>query len=58
MPIQDVPERGAHLRVEPARNNQAKGVRWARDYVLGPAAFLGGSAAAVTDLARSALPRG
>jgi hypothetical protein len=23
------------LRVEPARNNQAKGVRWAKDYVLG-----------------------
>jgi len=23
------------LRVEPAKNNQAKGVRWAKDYVLG-----------------------
>jgi PD-(D/E)XK endonuclease len=40
VPIEDVPERGAHLRIEPTRNNQAKGVRWARDYVLTRASFL------------------
>ena len=34
VPITDVPDRGACLRVERAKNNQAKGVRWAKDYVL------------------------
>jgi hypothetical protein len=34
VPITDVPDRGACLRVKPAKNNQAKGVRWAKDYVL------------------------
>ena len=29
------PDCGACLRVEPTKNNQAKGVRWAKDYVLG-----------------------
>jgi PD-(D/E)XK endonuclease len=36
VPIGDVPDRGASLRIEPPRNNQVKGVRWARDYVLRP----------------------
>ena len=35
VPITDVPDLGACLRVKPAKNNQAKGVRWAKDYVLG-----------------------
>jgi len=34
VPIEDVHDRGAYLRVEPTRNGQAKGVRWAKDYVL------------------------
>ena len=34
VPIADVPDRGACLRVEPTKNNQAKGVRWAKDYML------------------------
>jgi hypothetical protein len=33
VPIKDVgPRTSANLRVEPAKNNQAKGVRWAMDY--------------------------
>jgi PD-(D/E)XK endonuclease len=33
VPIKDVgPHTSAYLRVEPAKNNQAKGVRWAMDY--------------------------
>jgi hypothetical protein len=28
VPIADVPDRGACLRVKPTKNNQAKGVRW------------------------------
>ena len=35
VPITDVPDRGACLRVKPTKNNQAKSVRWAKDYVLG-----------------------
>ena len=35
VPDHDVPDRGACLRVKPTKNNQAKGVRWAKDYVLG-----------------------
>jgi hypothetical protein len=34
-PITEIPDRGAFLRVKPTKNNQAKGVRWAKDYVLG-----------------------
>jgi hypothetical protein len=32
VPVDDVPVNGARLRVEPTRNGQAAGVRWARDY--------------------------
>jgi hypothetical protein len=33
VPISDVgPHTSAYLRVEPPKNNPAKGVRWARDY--------------------------
>lgn len=36
VPIEDVAEANtnARLRVEPARNGQRKGIRWAKDYVL------------------------
>jgi hypothetical protein len=35
LPIAEVAgKRGIHLRLEPARNRQAKGVRWAEDYSL------------------------
>jgi len=33
--ITDVPDRGACLRVEPAKNNQAEGVCRAKDHVPG-----------------------
>jgi hypothetical protein len=36
VPIADVPDRAAYLRVEPTRNGQQKGVRWAKDYVIWP----------------------
>jgi len=33
IPIDEVASRrGVHLRLAPARNNQAQGIRWARDY--------------------------
>jgi hypothetical protein len=32
VPVADVPPNEAFLRVEPCRNNQSVGVRWARDY--------------------------
>src|SRR5487761_1093226 len=33
LPIDEVTSRrGIHLRVAPAKNNQAQGIRWARDY--------------------------
>jgi hypothetical protein len=35
MPIDQVAGRRAiHLRLEPTRNNQATGIKWARDYEL------------------------
>lgn len=34
VPVCDVPLKSAALRVDPARNNQTKGVRFARDYEL------------------------
>ena len=36
VPFEDVPTRGCTLRLLPARNGQAAGIRWARDYELGP----------------------
>ncbi len=35
VPVTDVPDRGACLRAKRAKNNQANGVPWAKDYVLG-----------------------
>ena len=37
VPIEVVPSTGVHLRLEPASNNQRKGIRWAEDYRLHPA---------------------
>jgi hypothetical protein len=34
IPADDVPTCGMHLRIDPPRNRQAKGVRWAKDYEL------------------------
>ena len=34
VPVADVPVRGAHLRIEPARNGQQCGVRLAATYVV------------------------
>jgi hypothetical protein len=34
VPVEDCPSRGAHLRLEPARNRQRSGVRMASDYLL------------------------
>jgi len=34
VPIDDVPRRGALLRLEPTRNGQMAGVRWAADYLV------------------------
>jgi len=34
VPVDEAPARGGHLRLTPTRNGQAKGVRWARDYLL------------------------
>jgi uncharacterized protein YwbE len=35
LPLIDVPVIRGMLRVEPPRNGQMKGLRWARDYILG-----------------------
>ena len=37
IPISEASGRSAiHLRLEPTRNNQAEGIKWARDYELAP----------------------
>lgn len=36
VPVQDVPTRAAHLRIEPAKNNQEAKIRWAQPYLLKP----------------------
>jgi PD-(D/E)XK endonuclease len=36
VPVNDVPLRRCHLRLEPSRNNQASKIRWAADYLIGP----------------------
>lgn len=52
VPIQDVaPARICALRVAPAKNNQTKRIRWAKDYVLTP---LQGAQQDVEDLLPSA----
>lgn len=34
VPVSDVPEGSANLRIDPPMNNQEKGIRWAKDYVI------------------------
>jgi len=36
VPIEDVPAKGAYLRVAPTKNGQSRDVRWAKDYVIWP----------------------
>jgi len=36
VPVDQAPVRGCCLRLEPARNNQQAGIRWAVDYLIGP----------------------
>lgn len=36
LPIEEVSATSPHLRVDPPRNNQLKGVRWAHNYLLKP----------------------
>lgn len=40
VPIGDVPDRGAHLRIAAPKNQQYRGMRWAEDYVLGARKFV------------------
>ena len=34
LPVQDVPNNNIYLRLEPPANNQTKGIRFAKDYLL------------------------
>jgi hypothetical protein len=34
VPVADVPEGSANLRIDPPMNKQEKGIRWAKDYVI------------------------
>lgn len=34
VPIDDVPDSHARLRVDPAKNGQVKGIRWASNYIM------------------------
>jgi hypothetical protein len=36
VPVDDVPTRVCHLRLEPTRNKQSSKIRWAADYLIGP----------------------
>jgi hypothetical protein len=36
VPVGHASIRGCSLRLEPARNNQQTGIRWATDYLIGP----------------------
>ncbi len=36
VPVEDVGQRLAVLRIDPPLNNQAKNIRWAKDYILPP----------------------
>jgi hypothetical protein len=60
VPIDDVPEQSAYLRVVQPRNGQMRGVRWAKDYVIWPTSADNSSTgpiASVTTLAqRSTAP--
>jgi hypothetical protein len=34
VPVSDVPEGSANLRIDAPMNNQAKRIRWAKDYLI------------------------
>lgn len=34
VPVADAPNNVCYLRLDPPRNNQTKGLRWAKDYVI------------------------
>lgn len=54
VPVDHVASRGAYLRLTPTKNGQAKGVRWARDYLLtGPGGRTVVDATAATDIPAS-----
>jgi hypothetical protein len=36
VPVTEAPLRGCTLRLEPSRNGQQAGIRWADDYLVGP----------------------
>ena len=36
VPVEVTAIRACHLRVAPPRNNQAAGIHWAADYLIGP----------------------
>ena len=36
VPVDEASVRGCSLRLEPTRNNQQAGIRWAADYLIGP----------------------
>jgi hypothetical protein len=38
LPLSEITVQQGMLRVEPTRNGQVKGLRWARDYILGKGA--------------------
>ena len=41
VPVNDVPANNAFLRIDPPKNGQKTGIRWARDYEIGAVAQLG-----------------
>ena len=50
VPVDHVPVRGATLRLEPTRNRQRAGVRWASDYLLARHIQGGGGSKTSTDV--------
>jgi PD-(D/E)XK endonuclease len=50
VPVADVPDRTANLRVDPPRNGQTAGLRWAKNYVIWPTSA--GDAAATYESGR------
>jgi hypothetical protein len=56
VPITDVPDRSANLRVALPRNGQAHGLRWAKDYVVWSASADGGSTGSVAGVTRLQCP--
>ena len=36
VPATGIPVRGCSLRLDPSRNGQSSGIRWAADHLIGP----------------------